>query len=91
MLVNLASSHFGVIKSTGYMLTSQYHLFYRKLPTRVQGVSLVSFAVLCAATRGAVGTRGPTWDRSASPVTSWCTPTPSDHYEDQIHVRWDLG
>ena len=65
--------------------------FLRKLPTRVQGVSLVSFAVLCAVTRGAVGTRGPTWDRSASPVTSWCTPTPSDHYEDQIHVRWDLG
>ena len=54
-------------------------------------MSLVSFVVLCAVTRGAVGTRGPTWDRSASPVTSWCTPTPSDHYEDQIHVRWDLG
>ena len=50
---------------------------------------LVSFVVLFAATRGAVGTPGPTWDKSASPVTLWCTPTPSDHYEDQIHVRSD--
>ena len=75
------------IKGTGYMLISYF--FYRKPPTRVKDVSLVSFVVLCAATHGAVGTRGPTWDKSVSPATLWCTPTPSVPYEDQIHVRSD--
>ena len=65
---------------------SDSHFNFRKPPTRVKTASLVSSAVLFAATHGAVGTLGPTWDKSASPVTSWCTPTPSVHYEDQIHL-----
>ena len=88
MLANLVviPDHF-FIMGTGYMLISYF--FYRKPPTRVKDVSLVSFVVLCAATHGAVGTRGPTWDKSVSPATLWCTPTPSVPYEDQIHVRSD--
>jgi len=61
----------------------------RKHPTRALTVYLVSSIAPNAATPGAVVTHGPTWVRSASHVTLWCTPTPSNHYEDQIHVRSD--
>ena len=70
------------------MIVKFYNLCrHPKLPTRVQIVFMVSFAVLNAIVTGAVEIHGLTWDKSAWIVTPWCIPMNSANWkEEHIHV-----
>jgi len=63
----------------------------RKPPTRAVAMYLVSSIATNATAPGTVVMHGPTWDRSASHVALWCTPTLYALYDDkgQTHVRTD--
>lgn len=58
----------------------------RKLLTKAKPEFGVSLSAPPATTDGTVATHGLIMDRSARDVTSWCTPTTSDHWTSLVYI-----